>query len=69
MGRALIAALLERAKQDSSLEQILLAVATSQAAALHMYRSFGFETFGTEPNALKVGSTYVDEDHMILRIL
>jgi ribosomal protein S18 acetylase RimI-like enzyme len=32
-GRALIAALLEMAKQDSSLEQILLAVATSQDAA------------------------------------
>jgi ribosomal protein S18 acetylase RimI-like enzyme len=67
-GRALIAALLERAKRDPSLEQILLAVATSQTGARHMYRSFGFETFGTEPNALKVGANYVDEDHMILRI-
>ena len=68
IGRALIAELLERAKQDSSLEQILLAVAASQTAASKLYRSFGFEKFGTEPGALKVGSTYVDEDHMILRI-
>jgi len=68
VGRALVAALLEKAKQDSSLEQILLAVAVSQTAARKMYRGFGFETFGTEPNALKAGSTYVDEDHMILRI-
>ena len=69
VGRALVAALLERAKQDSSLEQILLAVATCQNAARQLYRSFGFETYGTEPNALKVGSTYIDEDHMVLRLL
>jgi ribosomal protein S18 acetylase RimI-like enzyme len=68
IGRALVVALLERAKQDSSLEQILLAVATGQNAARQLYRDRGFEIFGTEPNALKVGSTYVDEDHMILRI-
>jgi ribosomal protein S18 acetylase RimI-like enzyme len=68
VGRALLAALLERAKRDSSLEQILLAVATGQSAAQRLYRNFGFETYGTEPNALKVGSGYVDEDYMILRI-
>jgi ribosomal protein S18 acetylase RimI-like enzyme len=68
VGRALLAALLEKAKQDSSLEQILLAVARSQHAARQLYRNFGFEIYGTEPNALKVGTTYVDEEHMILRI-
>ncbi|HEY6390178.1 MAG TPA: GNAT family N-acetyltransferase [Bryobacteraceae bacterium] len=68
VGRALIATLLERAKQDSSLEQIMLCVATSQNAAKQLYRGFGFETYGTEPNALKVGSIYIDEDHMVLRI-
>jgi len=68
VGRALIGAVLEKAKQDSSLEQILLAVATSQDAARRLYRGLGFETYGTEPNALKVGASYIDEDHMILRI-
>jgi len=68
VGKALIAAVLENAKQDPTLQQILLSVATSQTAARKLYRSFGFETFGTEPNALKVGSVYVVEDHMILRI-
>jgi ribosomal protein S18 acetylase RimI-like enzyme len=68
VGRALIAALLERAKENASLEQILLAAATCQEAARRLYRNFGFETYGTEPNALKVGSKYIDEDHMILRI-
>jgi len=68
IGRAMIANLLEAARQDPSLEQVLLAVAASQNAARQLYRSFGFETYGTEPRALKVGSTYVDEEHMILRI-
>jgi ribosomal protein S18 acetylase RimI-like enzyme len=69
VGRALLDALLERAKRDASLEQILLAVATVQPAARQLYRSFGFKSFGIEPKALKVGSTYIDEDHMILYTL
>lgn len=69
VGRALLAALLERVTQDSSLEQILLAVATSQHAARQLYRDFAFETYGTEPNALKVGANYISEDHMVLRIV
>ncbi|HLK50195.1 MAG TPA: GNAT family N-acetyltransferase [Bryobacteraceae bacterium] len=68
IGRALMAALLDKAKQDPSLEQILLAVATGQTAARQLYRNCGFETFGSEPNALKIGSQYVAEEHMILQI-
>jgi len=68
VGRALLAALVARAKQDPSLEQILLAVATCQDPARQLYRDLGFETYGTEPNALKVGSTYIDEDQMVLHI-
>jgi ribosomal protein S18 acetylase RimI-like enzyme len=68
IGEDLIAALVSRAKEDTSLEQILLAVATGQEAARRLYRKFGFATYGTEPRALKVASEYIDEDHMILRI-
>jgi ribosomal protein S18 acetylase RimI-like enzyme len=68
VGRALVTELIERVKCDPSIEQILLAVASSQSAAKRLYRNLGFEIYGTEPNALKIGSTYVDEDHMILRI-
>jgi hypothetical protein len=57
-----------KAKEDVTLEQILLAVGTFQEAAMRMYRKAGFEVYGTEPRALKVGSRYVDEHHMILRI-
>jgi len=68
VGRALLDALLERATRQASLEQILLAVATVQTAARQLYSSRGFKSFGIEPNALKVGGTYIDEDHMILRV-
>jgi len=68
VGRALLGELLTRAKLDASLEQILLSVGSGQGAAKGLYCSFGFERYGTEPRALKVGSTYVDEDHMILRL-
>src|SRR5258707_13840903 len=46
IGRALILALLERAKQDSSLEQVLLAVAKGQNAGGQLDGDCGFETYG-----------------------
>ena len=68
VGRQLIAELLKKASADTSLEQILLAVSSRQAEARQLYRSFGFETFGTEPRALKILDEYADEEHMILRL-
>jgi ribosomal protein S18 acetylase RimI-like enzyme len=68
IGRALLARIIETAAADVSLEQILISVATGQRAARELYRSLGFKTYGTEPRALKVDSSYVDEDHMILQL-
>jgi ribosomal protein S18 acetylase RimI-like enzyme len=68
IGRQLMEALLKEASADPSVEQILLAVSSRQASARQLYRSFGFETFGTEPRALKIANEYVDEEHMILRL-
>lgn len=68
LGRELIRALLNKAKDDASLEQILLVVATCQEGATRLYRELGFETYGTEPRALKIASEYVAEAHMIMRI-
>ena len=47
---------------------ITLAVATVQPGARHLYRSLGVESFGCEPRALKIGDTYGDEEHMVLRL-
>ena len=66
IARALLSQILETARADPSLEQVLLAVAASQTAATQLYRSLGFQIFGIEPRSLKIGSTYIDEYHMVL---
>ncbi len=68
IGRALLTHIIDFARQDPSLEQILISVAKTQAAARALYRSLGFEAYGTEPRALKIGKTYIDEEHMILQL-
>jgi ribosomal protein S18 acetylase RimI-like enzyme len=65
-GRALMRALLQRASSIEGIEQIELSVATTQAAAAGLYRSLGFESFGREPRALRIGDRYVDEEYMVL---
>jgi RimJ/RimL family protein N-acetyltransferase len=67
-GRDLMKALLDRAAGVTGLEQITLRVASTQTAALRLYRSLGFEPFGREPKALKVAGRYIDEEYMILRL-
>jgi RimJ/RimL family protein N-acetyltransferase len=66
VSRDLLITLLERARAQAGLEQILLTVGVEQEAARRLYKSFGFEVFGHERHAHKVDGSYVDEDHMVL---
>jgi ribosomal protein S18 acetylase RimI-like enzyme len=50
------------------LEQVLLSVTTTQIAALALYRSLGFELFGTEPRALNISGEFIDEHYLILHL-
>jgi ribosomal protein S18 acetylase RimI-like enzyme len=68
VGRKLMLALLERAAGIDGIEQILISVTTTQMAASSLYRSLGFESFGCEPRAMKVGDRYIDEDLMLLLV-
>ncbi len=65
-GRALMEELLRRARLQPGLEQVTLAVGSGQAAARKLYLELGFQIYGREPQAIKVGDTYVDEDLMTL---
>ena len=65
-GRSILAALIDRARQEPGLEQIQLSVSTGQTAARRLYESLGFEVFGCERHALKIDGVYVDEDHLVL---
>ena len=68
VGRRLLVDLLEKARAQPGLERITLMVATVQTAAMRLYSSVGFESFGCERRALKVGDVYVDEEYMVLRL-
>ena len=66
IGGALLDTLLARARALPSLEQIYLAVVTTQAAARTLYASRGFEPYALVRRGLKVGDTYLDEEAMVL---
>ena len=66
IGQRLLQAVLKHAEALDGLEQIILTVAEQQAAAKRLYSSAGFQIFGHERRALKIGQQYVDEDHMVL---
>lgn len=63
--RKLLTRLFEIIQRDFSLEQILVSVSTTQVAACSLYRSFGFEVYGIEPAAMKVGTVYIDSYDMV----
>ena len=66
IGRDLLSELVRLARAQSGLEQIGLAVGAGQEVAKRLYTSLGFEIWGRERAALKIGDRYVDEDHMVL---
>jgi ribosomal protein S18 acetylase RimI-like enzyme len=68
LAAALIGELIRLAAKDDSVEQIHLAVGAHNANAIRTYRKLGFEFYGTEPHALRVGDEYVDEHLMVLRM-
>lgn len=65
-GRALMEELLRLTRLQPGLEQVTLAVGNGQAAARKLYLELGFQVYGREPQAIKVGETYIDEDLMTL---
>jgi ribosomal protein S18 acetylase RimI-like enzyme len=68
LGRALMRALLEKIRAVPGVEQVTLVVSSPSEAAKALYVSLGFESYGVEPSALKVGGRYCDDEYMILRL-
>ncbi len=66
VGRKIMELALESGKAIEGIEQVLLSVAATQTAATRLYRSLGFEPFGCEPRALKIGDRFIDEEYYIL---
>jgi len=67
-GRKLIQACIDQA-HATSIEQIQLAVVSTNKPAKLLYEAMGFEAYGVEKRAIKVGKEhYLDEDLMVLFI-
>ena len=68
VGRQLLEAIIERAREMPGLERLVLAANRADPRAIGLYHSVGFVSFGREPAALKIGQVYVDDDHMSLAL-
>jgi ribosomal protein S18 acetylase RimI-like enzyme len=68
IARVLLSEIIERARAKPEVEQLLLAVAGGQDPAKRLYQALGFEVYGREPRAIRIGDRYVDEDLMMLRL-
>ena len=67
LARRLFAHVVSHARKQGVL-QIHLCVNADNARARHLYRSLGFSPFGLEPRAMRIGDSYFDEEHMVLRL-
>jgi RimJ/RimL family protein N-acetyltransferase len=66
VGKKMMQLALERGATVDGIEQVILSVAATQTAANKLYRSLGFEPFGREPRALKIGDRFIDEEYFVL---
>ena len=68
VARALMETALARLPGMAGLEQVQLAVVTTNTAARRLYDRLGFQVYGVEPHALKLGDRYYDEELRIYRL-
>ena len=66
VARALLGELIGVVQLLPGMEQVALAVSSQNAGAKGLYESLGFEVYGCEKRALKIGDEYVDEELMVL---
>jgi ribosomal protein S18 acetylase RimI-like enzyme len=66
VARRLMSAILERLRTYTDLDHVVLHVTADQDAARRLYASLGFERFGHEERALKIGDEFIDQDQMVL---
>ena len=62
--RTLVEAVLEQARSTPGIRIVQLTVTRSNAAAIRLYESCGFFSFGTEPYALRYGKRFAPLVHV-----
>jgi ribosomal protein S18 acetylase RimI-like enzyme len=68
IARALLVEAIDRVRRLPDLKQLLLGVVVTQTTAKRLYESLGFTVYGREPDAVKIGDEYFDEEMMLLRL-
>jgi GNAT superfamily N-acetyltransferase len=66
LGEALVSAVIEHAR--GRVEQLHAAVVVTAAPARALYRKLGFQAYGLEPRALKVGDRVFDQELLVVRL-
>lgn len=66
IGTSLLATALDRIRALPQLRQVNLCISVANHAALHLYEQAGFQSYGVEPGAYRVGDQFHDERHMQL---
>lgn len=64
IGSRLVERAITFARDIPGAQRVELGVETTNIAATRLYERFGFTTWGTEPQALRVGHQYYDEHFM-----
>lgn len=65
VAKELITELINISKTMEELEQLNLAVVSSNIKAIKLYNTLEFVTYGKEKNAIKSNNKYYDEDYMV----
>ncbi len=68
IARDLMKSAIAYVKEKTTVEQLQLAVVTSNQNARRLYERMGFIPFGEEKRALNIGDRYYDECHMVLHL-
>jgi RimJ/RimL family protein N-acetyltransferase len=68
IGRAMLVFLLTHAVNVKGIERIIVSAATTQTAAIALYRSLGFRSFAAEQRAMKIGDRYFDFESLVMEV-
>jgi RimJ/RimL family protein N-acetyltransferase len=69
IAQTLLSAATAHAVERWNAVQLMLCVNAENLPAKRLYASHGFQTFGLEPRAMKVGDRFYDEEHMCKQVV
>ncbi len=69
VAKQLMHGVIAEARAMPGLEQLTISVTHSNQEARNLYLGLGFQPFGIEPRAVKVGEIYYDKEFMLLSLI